>query len=269
MSKPTYEVTKITPELAATWLLKHNTHNRSLRRRVVAAYAADMQNGNWRETGDSIKRAVDGTILDGQHRLAAIVESRVSVTMMVVGNLPAGVQDVVDGGARRKFGDVLQLRGERNYITLAAVVRRVWYWKTGLRTNTGNYSPSTSQLLALLEEHPEIRDSVDAVRLIASSTPISGSILGLTHWLFSALDAEDATDFFTRLGDGVNLDADHPIYVLRKTMAEHHTVKTRMVDAVVIAYVIKSWNAYRDGRTITVLRFRAGGAKPETFPEPR
>lgn len=270
MSKsPTYQVIDITPEMAAVWLVEYNTHNRSIRRRVVAAYAEDMRSGNWRETGDSIKRAADGTILDGQHRLAAIAESGVTVPMLVVGNLESVVQDVVDGGARRKFGDVLQLRGEKNYVTLAAVVRRVWYWKTGLRTNTGNYSPSTSQLLLLLEEHPELRDSVEAIRLITSSSQIPGSILGLCHWLFSRLDAEDAAGFFTRLGDGVNLAADSPIYVLRKTMADHHTTKSRLTNPVVTAYVIKAWNAYRDGRTISVLRYRVGGANPEAYPEPR
>lgn len=269
MSEPTYDVIKITPQLAAMWLIEHNTHNRPMRRRVVAAYAEDIRSGNWRQTGDSIKRAADGTILDGQHRLAAIVEAQKSITMLVVGNLPAEVQDVVDGGARRKFGDVLQLRGEKNYVTLAAVVRRVWYWNTGLRTNTGNYSPSTSQLLALLEEHPELRDSVEAIRLITSSSQITGSILGLTHWLFSQIDAEDAKIFFARVGDGVNLAADHPVYVLRKTVADHHTAKSRLTDTMVIAYTIKAWNAYRDGRTISILRYRAGGASPEAFPEPK
>lgn len=30
----------------------------------------------------------------------------------------------------------------------------------------------------------------------------------------------------------------------------------------------KAWNAYRNGDTVSIYRWRPGGAKPEQFPEP-
>lgn len=265
---PTYEIVEITPEFASELLAQHNTHNRSMRRRVVAAYAADMAAGKWRETGEGIKRSHDGTLLDGQHRLAAIAEAGVTVRMLVVGNLPAEAQEAVDGGAKRRFSDILHLRGEQNYNLLGAIIRRVWYWKAGLRGSTGNYSPTTSQLLDVLEQHPEIRASTTAAASVKNAVPIAGSILGLCHWLFSNTDADDCIFFFERLADGVNLPAAHPIHVLRRTVIEGQSTKSRLTETVVTAYVIKAWNAYRDGRTIGLLRFKPGGASPEQFPEP-
>lgn len=31
--------------------------------------------------------------------------------------------------------------------------------------------------------------------------------------------------------------------------------------------MIKAWNAYREGRSVGLIRFKSGGAKPEAFPE--
>ncbi|MBF9135343.1 hypothetical protein I0C86_41570 [Plantactinospora sp. S1510] len=268
-AEPTYEIVDITPELAADWLDRYNTHNRNLRRRVVAAYARDMEANNWQQTGESIKRAVDGTILDGQHRLAAIAEANVTVRMLVVGNLPMRAQEAVDGGPKRSFSDTLRLRGEKQYVLLASLVRRAWFWNSGLRKSTGNYSPSIPELLVVLEQHPELRHSTEVVARIKNSVPIPGSILGLCHWLTYRIDPDDAEFFFARLADGVNLEAGHPVYVLRKAAIEGHTSKSRLTEVVAAAYVIKAWNAYRDGRTMGLLRYRPGGANPETFPEPR
>lgn len=266
---PTYEVVEITPELAAEWLGNHNTHNRNLRYRVVRAYAQDIASGNWQETGDSIKFATDGALLDGQHRLAAIRESGVTIRSLVVRGLPTRAQEVVDGGAKRTFADALHLRGERNYNLLGAIIRRVWAWENGMRGDTHNAQPTVAQLSEVLEKHPELRVSSDVAASVKRQTPISGSVIGLCHWLFSQIDAEDAEHFFARLADGVNLSADHPIYVLRKTMAAEQTSKSRMTEKATTAYVIKAWNSYRDGRPLGLLRFRPGGANPEKFPEPR
>ncbi len=133
---PVYTLVDITPELAKKWL-SQNTHNRNLRERVVNGYAADMRDGNWVEDGQSIKFAKGdvvlldnppihgGPLLDGQHRLSAIVTADATIRMLVVSNLPDSTQEVMDTGAKRVLGDVLKLRGEAYAITLAATLMRV------------------------------------------------------------------------------------------------------------------------------------------------
>lgn len=266
---PAYRVEIISPDTARE-LLTYNTHNRNIRGRVIAAYAVDMAAGNWRENGESIKLAKDGTVLDGQHRLHAIIESDTSQRMLVVRGLPMETQETVDGGAKRKFADVLKLRKETRYISIAALARGVHLWQIGHRgRGTGRYVPTTSQLLATLDEFPDIRYSAEVIDSVHLHIPIHKSILGLCHWLFNRIDADDCAFFFDRLKDGAGLMANDPIAVLRRTVIDNMHERSRLSGTVVLAYVIKAWNAYREGREIALLKYRQGGAKPEQFPEPK
>ncbi len=262
------EKVDITPELAREWL-GYNTHNRRLRERVVGAYAADMLGGAWQWNGESIKFAADGTLLDGQHRLAAIVAANITVPMLVVRGLPNEAQDTVDGGAKRKFADVLQLRGEQWAVALAAVTRRVTLWEMGFRKNNTNVAPTNAQLLQTLEQYPELRDIVKTATHTATGCGLPGSICGLGLWVFSRIDASDADFFFNRLHDGQNLAKGDPIYELRRAVDASRSVRGSRSDTFLTAIMIKAWNAYRDGTTVGLLRYVPGGASPERFPEPR
>ena len=83
--------------------LGFNTHNRNLRQRQCSASCTstrpDMEAGNWQWNGESIKFAEDGTLLDGQHRLAAIAESGVTLPVLVVRGLPNETQETAVDGA--------------------------------------------------------------------------------------------------------------------------------------------------------------------------
>lgn len=267
--RPTYEVVDITPDKARE-MLAYNTHNRNLRGRVVAAYAEDMRMGGWAEDGQSVKFAADGALLDGQHRLAAVIEADVPVRMLVVRNLPNEAQENMDTQAKRTFGDVLKLRGEDRFIALAAAARRVHLWETGFRKKgSGQISPTNRQMLQTLDKYPWLRSTVSVSESVRQHVPIHGSILALCHWLFVQIDADDCNHFFSRLADGVNLAEGDPIHVLRRTVFKENTDRSRIADTVLLAYVIKAWNAFREGRKISILRYRPGGANPEAFPEPQ
>src|SRR4051794_31155207 len=108
---PTTSIEDVTPAVAAD-MLAANTKNRTLRRTLVDVYAADMAKGNWQFTGEAVKISTDGVLLDGQHRLEAIVQAGVTVPMLVVRGLPRATQDVMDSGAKRSAADALRLRDE-------------------------------------------------------------------------------------------------------------------------------------------------------------
>lgn len=92
---PTVEITDVDPELAERWLAR-NPNNRNLRRAVVDSYARDMSTGNWVLNGETIKLDVAGRLVDGQHRLSAVVAAEVTVPMIVVRGVDPGVMDTVD-----------------------------------------------------------------------------------------------------------------------------------------------------------------------------
>lgn len=268
---PSYEIVDITPQLAKEWL-NQNTHNRNLRQRVVNGYAADMLAGVWSENGQSINRSASGILLDGQHRLAAIAQSGVTVRMLVVNGLPETTQETMDVGAKRTMADVLKLRGESYPIVLAAALLRVHQWKLGYRKSlkgVGDSAPTHRQLLAVLEEHPEIRRSVEIADRVRKPAKLPGSVAALCHWLFVQIDQSDCAFFFARLSDGAGLMRDDPIYALRRALENLATAKGRPEETHLAALVIKSWNAFREGRSIQLLVYRPGGANPELYPEPK
>lgn len=267
MNDLSYELIDISPAIAEEFLTA-NTHNRALRERVVALYAGDMRDKRWVENGESIKIAVDGTVIDGQHRLEAIVGSGTTQKMLVVRNLPMSVQESIDTGSKRTFADVLRLRGEVDTNNLAALCRRVAAWENGQGMAGNRSSASTAQMIAVLDAHPELRASIAVSSALRMHLKMQGAVVAFTHWLFSEIDATDTDAFFTGLRDGADLGRTHPIYVLRRTVIDHSMRTARLPESMLTAFTIKAWNAYREGREISFLRFRPGGVQAEDFPEP-
>lgn len=267
-----YEVQDITPTLAMKWLNTVNTHNRNMRTGRVADYARDMRLGQWRENGDAIRFADDGTLLDGQHRLAAVVESGCTVPMLVVTGLDVAAQDTVDDGIRRTLPDVLKLRGETDVMSLAAVLRRAFLWETyPERTPRGfvKIRPTNAEALETLRRHPELRVAASEGARMAQHVALPKSTLALAHWLFYGIDESDAAEFFSQLTVADGLRKNDPVFQLRKRAFFWRQQPRREHDFIVFAHVVKAWNAYRDGTSIEVLSYRGGGSRAEPFPQPR
>jgi hypothetical protein len=123
----------ITPATALE-MLKGNTHNRRLRQTLVSQYAKDMASGRWLQTHQGIAINCDGTILDGQHRLAAIAESGVSQTMLVARGVPASAQVAMDDHARRNCADALTLdRGVEISAAVVAIAKGACELSSGMK----------------------------------------------------------------------------------------------------------------------------------------
>lgn len=246
---PRYEAVDVTPALAEKWL-KQNTHNRTIRERAVLAYARDMEAGHWAENGEAIKFATDGTLLDGQHRLNAVVLAGVTVRMLVITGLASATQETMDAGSKRRTADAFGLRGETNAAVLSSVTKRVWMWDQGDYRFNGP-SPTTAEAAALLERRPDLRRSADiAVRTHGSFKCLPQSVTGTAHHLFTRIDGNATVWFFQRLADGAELPAGHPILTLRtRAMTEAAERRGSRADRQ-MAYLIRTWNAVREGRSL-------------------
>lgn len=96
----------VTPALAKQWLEK-NTNNRNVNFAKVKKMAKDMREGHWDTTHQGIAIATDGTLVDGQHRLMAVVESGVTVRMNVTFNAPKSQH--IDSGNSRSMANRVQM----------------------------------------------------------------------------------------------------------------------------------------------------------------
>lgn len=101
-----FDVSLVSPEYAAE-LLSKNDGNRRIRPSVVAKYATIIREGNWILTPEPIVIADTGRLLNGQHRLHAVIQCGISVPFLVIRNVSESVFSALDRGAIRSTADAL------------------------------------------------------------------------------------------------------------------------------------------------------------------
>lgn len=241
--------------------------NRDIRPAKVKRYARDMQANRWRRTGEAIKLTEDGRLVDGEHRCRAIIQSGCTIRTLVVYGVEEDARIAMDTGAVRTLADHLKMSGEKYWTNLAAALNAL---HSDLRGNfIRRAEPSHQELLATLEQHPHIRDSVVATYTPAIRLRIPHGVAASLHYRTVAISPDDAALFWDRLLSGENLTAGDPILVVRRKLEDNaRTVRIkRLPRTYVQAYLTKAWNAYRRGEEMSHLRWNPGGAKPEPFPE--
>ena len=78
----TFELVKITPLMAETFLSR-NFGNRTPKKSTIEGYARDMLDGKWQLTHQAIAFDADNDVIDGQHRLYAVILSGMTIPFYV------------------------------------------------------------------------------------------------------------------------------------------------------------------------------------------
>jgi hypothetical protein len=124
----------ITPEIAKEYLQKNTENYRYLNRNRVISYARDIELGKWEFNGESIKFNKSGILVDGQHRLAAIVKANVPVKMLVVYDVDDDVKiyDIAQARTITQIAKASGLGGDvaNNSVMSAASILLASDWKT-------------------------------------------------------------------------------------------------------------------------------------------
>ena len=107
--KMTFTIETITPKKAAGYLENQVNKQRHRRPHRVEKYKGAMLRGEWKLNPQGIFFSPKGQLMNGQHRLDAIVASGCTVDMVVVRNVPEGIMAVIDNGAARSVADNLQM----------------------------------------------------------------------------------------------------------------------------------------------------------------
>lgn len=116
--------TLVTPEMAAMWL-RTSKNNRKIKVARVERLADDIRCGRWRETHQGIAFSISGVLIDGQHRLRAIVVSGIAIMLNVTHEVDDGAVGAVDIGAVRSAVDLAHYHGLNLPSTVAAAARIV------------------------------------------------------------------------------------------------------------------------------------------------
>lgn len=118
-------VEDIDPSLAKL-LLDANQKNRRISDVLVTAMARDMIEGRWRLSHQGIALDKTGRLLDGQHRLSAIIKANVTIRMVVTYNVEPDAFEVIDlGGRARSIADMFALSHNLKYSTTFVAALRI------------------------------------------------------------------------------------------------------------------------------------------------
>lgn len=262
-----YEVVDLSPT-AARDILEGNTRNRSLREDYVRKLAGAMERGEWMVNGEPIQIAENGELLNGQHRLSAIVESGMTVPMLVVRGLPPTTRMTMDVGTRRNLSDVLALHGQVDTTNLGAMLGMLHRYRNGQRLdNSGRTAPTAAEALARLEEEPGVTTYLPFGWKVFRATRMRVSVSALLVYLFDEVDPGEGTRFFEALCNGSAEPKGSPVRALWSILKRAQKERDYRVSTYVLnAMTIKAFNAWREGREMTLLLFRSGGTR-EAFPK--
>lgn len=178
----------ITPALAKI-MLGMNTQNRKLKKNHVQNMVRDIQNGLWQLNGSSICVCSDGTLLDGQHRLHAIIKADKSIETIVVRGLPKDARDTIDSGTKRTVSDRISMNGA-SYATSQSSVAN---FLISVAHNTPrSVTASQQEVLSVIENH----DLIPSCTVADKAFPRVGTLLAGLHYIACYQDNHQKADEF-------------------------------------------------------------------------
>lgn len=264
----TAEFLEIGPELAAE-MLKANPDNRSLSPITVDAYVRAMTNGEWRHVSDPIRLNRDNEVLDGGHRLTAIVKSGTTHTFMVVRGIPTEHRKVMDQGRPRTTRDNLAMLGITNHNAKATIASLLIRWEMGDPSNNRvkiQNQQGTDYVLA--NDHALTRAYAQA-RAAKVAIGLSIGTGGAVFYKANAIDVFQANEFFNGLVTGAGVDAGSPILTVRNAIIRikqaDRTSRRRITTPEELYYIVRAWNGFRSGEYLTKVQLPASGLNAANF----
>lgn len=234
----------LTPEVATSMLARKNT-NRSFRLPQLNKLKRAMELGRWEINGETIIFDEDGRLIEGQHRLKAVVESGVSIWSFCVHGIDRERFKTMGQGAKRTAGDILGIQGLKNSRNLAAALRWVYRYENDFMNNP-HPNITDDELADTLPDHPTIVDSF-SLGAKAHGLAAPGMVTAL-HYLCSKRDKGIANDFFWKFATGEHLDQGDVILVLRNRLLRSlgkRGTKYVMRDEQKAPTIVNAWNLIR------------------------
>jgi len=256
----------ITPEKARV-LLEFNNGNRTLSQHCLNRYVEDMKAGRWRaETGETIKISKSGYLMDGQHRLTAVIRANVSVRMFICYGVDDDAFEVIDTGKSRTAADIFKIAGVNyNVVVPSVIIHYNAYLSDNPEITRKTKTKSNAELLKQYHNNKEFWDEVvrksyawyEAINRIIPVGELGGFYARIKR--FNDVIADR---FMNELCTGKEV-SNNVIYLLRKKLYDDRVSRKKMPSGMRLAFMIKTWNFYVRKKDVKVLKYLEG----EEFPK--
>lgn len=267
---------KVTPTMAAEWLARCNTKNRRVNKIHVQKLANEMKSGRWTVNGETIAFDEDMVLIDGQHRLNAIVQSGVTIETIVV----YGVEDpraFATTGAlmlKRSAGQIADMMGltkNTNLVVAAAKILHAWsliddydeFASKALTRSTDMFAADEIAEISVSYSE-DLNDLLKSYGKGIRLTGSPGAALALAY-IMQSIDPIATHTMFSKLTDGIFVDKKDPVkHLYEAVIRQKYPIKNKKLYT--SALIVKTFNYVSNGSEINILRWRTDGNMPEKFP---
>lgn len=210
------QIEHITPEKARKYL-DGNYGNRLIRNTWVENLAGMILRGEWVATHQGLAFAKDGRLLDGQHRLHAIVRAGKAVDILVTHDLDEAVFRHIDGGRTRTPADRVKLvEDEKENVVCVGMVRSYLTAAVVKSSNTITMDLIDNNFLTMADAFAavaaEFRNRKGAQRTLMQGTVGAGIAVYLHH------HEKPGRRFLEAFVSGKDLGEKSPVLVLREAL---------------------------------------------------
>jgi hypothetical protein len=243
--------------------LATNVHNRPERDRRTLGYFRNIVTGQFQFVGDTICFDWDGKLIDGQHRMKAVVRAAeaaeragldpgtAGIWVIVVRGLPPEAQDSKDIGAARSAGDQLKLAGFDYASQMATLARMIITLGSAMPALPGVSTvrptdPEVHQLVRQLSE--EMTECIGLTKgglRRAKELKLMPRAVQYALWEFRSYDPKTADGWLEWLVSGADMPEGHPVMVLRRYLLNPRRRKLSALDQLDLFH--QSWNALQSG----------------------
>jgi hypothetical protein len=263
-------VETITPSIAKK-MLEGNVDNRKLRKFRVEQYADAIRRGMWDIQNDAITISKTGRLLNGQHRLSAIVEANTAVQCLVLRGVDDSTFATIDSGLARTANDALfgVLGAGINVSHISPIAKMLIAFDCGLNIFDTN-AMSLVQRQDIVDYVGKNTELLEWAKNIgAKADKFVGGIR--TAWgVFAVLCAakhgkEKTEEFINLVLDGVGLKPGDAPLALRNWLSRQRGALSRDATKNNIAVFIGIFNKWMTNEKTSVVRSYSGAW--ENFPE--
>ena len=252
-SAVTTRLVRIDGEMA-TELLQRNTRNRPVSDPVVSRYTKAMKDGDWHLNGEPIIIDENGTLVDGQHRLWAVIYSGVPMEAVIVEGVDPDAFMTIDIGKARTGGDAIAAYDDglkKNRTVLAAAIQTILCFNERGEWYEKHTKVPHEKIIEFIKDNPRIAQSVEfAGKLSGARNLVSYSCLAALHYVLPSVEKESAEEFLVDLSTGEGLGGGDVVLMLRNRLIfmGHPGRRARTSD--VMPYIVKAWEIRQSGRAV-------------------
>lgn len=242
------ELELISPEIASE-MLSGNDRNRRLNPNHVKFLTDQIINDCWQITGDPVKLNTEGVLLDGQHRLSAIIKAGKAVNVFVARDVPDKVFTVLDTGKNRSGGDTLAIAGLKSATSQSALARAIMAYDDK-RVNNKSRIYTNKETLEFCQTFDLLPFVNLGVVYGSKGSPVKAGVISIIYFILARIDKKEAESFLEALCLGVGIQKGSALYVIREKLNKAILHRYEYSRWETIALVIKTWNIMRAGRPV-------------------